>query len=71
MTSTARNTTEPPTKYFRSSRRPTIAETIAYYREEKDRLVMFTVDAAETSMGRRRTPEPKSPAAANEATAGW
>ena len=42
-------------KYFRSSRRPTIEETIAYYRERKIGLVMFTVDA-ETQMGRRRIP---------------
>jgi len=42
-------------KYFRSDRRPTIAETIAYYRERKIGLVMFTVDA-ETQLGRRRIP---------------
>ena len=42
-------------KYFRSTRRPTIAETIAYYRERKIGLVMFTVDA-ETQLGRRRIP---------------
>ena len=42
-------------KYFRSSRRPTIAETVAYYRERKLGLVMFTVDA-EAQMGRRRIP---------------
>jgi len=40
-------------KYFRSSRRPTIAESVAAYRERKIGLVMFTVDA-ETQMGRRR-----------------
>ncbi|WP_395707388.1 MarR family winged helix-turn-helix transcriptional regulator [Casimicrobium huifangae] len=38
-------------KYFRSSRRPTIAETVAYYRERKIGLVMFTVDA-EANLGR-------------------
>jgi hypothetical protein len=32
-------------KYFRSNRRPTIAETVAYYRERNIGLVMFTVDA--------------------------
>ena len=32
-------------KYFGSSRRPTIDETIAYYREKKIGLVMFTVDS--------------------------
>ena len=42
-------------KYFRSSRRPTIEESIAYYRERKVGLVMFTVDA-ETQLGRRRIP---------------
>jgi predicted TIM-barrel fold metal-dependent hydrolase len=42
-------------KYFRSNRRPTIEETVAYYRERKVGLVMFTVDA-ETKMGRRRIP---------------
>src|SRR5882724_6479457 len=42
-------------KYFRSSRRPTIDESIAYYRERKIGMVMFTVDA-ETQLGRRRIP---------------
>src|SRR4030095_10198196 len=42
-------------KYFRSDRRPTIAETVAYYRERRLGLVMFTVDA-ETQLGRRRIP---------------
>jgi uncharacterized protein len=42
-------------KYFRSTRRPTIDESIAYYRERKTGLVMFTVDA-ETQLGRRRIP---------------
>ena len=42
-------------KYFRNSRRPTIAETVAYYRERRIGLVMFTVDA-ESQMGRRRIP---------------
>ena len=32
-------------KYFGSDRRPTIDETVAYYRERKICLVMFTVDA--------------------------
>ncbi|MEG1130418.1 MAG: 4-hydroxyphenyl-beta-ketoacyl-CoA hydrolase, partial [Comamonas sp.] len=32
-------------KYFGSALRPTIAETIAYYRERKIGLVMFTVDS--------------------------
>src|SRR5574340_2460 len=42
-------------KYFGSNRRPTIAETVAYYREKKIGLVMFTVDA-ESQLGRRRIP---------------
>jgi hypothetical protein len=42
-------------KYFRSNRRPTIDESIAYYRERNIGLVMFTVDA-ETQLGRRRIP---------------
>ncbi|MGA0611403.1 amidohydrolase family protein [Caldimonas sp. KR1-144] len=42
-------------KYFRSSRRPTIAESVAYYRERKIGLVMFMVDA-EAQLGRRRVP---------------
>jgi uncharacterized protein len=42
-------------KYFRSDRRPTIEETIAYYREQKIGLIMFTVDS-ETNLGRRRIP---------------
>ena len=42
-------------KYFRSSRRPTIDESIAYYRERNVGLVMFTVDS-ETQLGRRRIP---------------
>ena len=40
-------------KYFGSSRRPTIDETVAYYREHKMGLVMFTVDS-ESQTGRRR-----------------
>ena len=42
-------------KYFRSSRRPTIQESIDYYRERKIGLVMFMVDA-EANLGRRRIP---------------
>jgi uncharacterized protein len=42
-------------KYFRSDRRPTIEETIAYYREQKIGLIMFTVDS-EAQLGRRRIP---------------
>ena len=42
-------------KYFRSSKRPTMDETIAYYRQMKIGFVNFTVDA-ESQMGRRRIP---------------
>ena len=42
-------------KYFKNSRRPTIEETIAYYRERKIGLIMFTVDS-ESKLGRRRIP---------------
>ena len=52
-------------KFFRSSRRPTIAESIAAYRERKIGLVMFTVDA-ETQMGRRRIPNEEIAEAAKQ-----
>ena len=42
-------------KYFKVGKRPTIAETIALYREKKIGLVMFTVDA-EAQIGNRRIP---------------
>ncbi|RYF30588.1 MAG: amidohydrolase, partial [Comamonadaceae bacterium] len=42
-------------KYFKSGKRPTIQESIDYYRERKIGLVMFMVDA-ESNMGRRRIP---------------
>lgn len=42
-------------KYFRSSRRPSIQESIDYYRERKIGLVMFGVDS-ESNLGRRRIP---------------
>ena len=42
-------------RYFGSERRPTIDETIAYYRQRKIGLVMFTVDC-ESQLGRRRIP---------------
>jgi predicted TIM-barrel fold metal-dependent hydrolase len=41
--------------YFKVSKRPTIDETIAYYRERKIGLVMFTVDS-EHELGNRRIP---------------
>lgn len=42
-------------KYFGFDKRPTIAETITYYRERQIGLVMFSVDA-EFETGRRRIP---------------
>ena len=47
-------------KYFKAGRRPTIQESIDYYRERKIGLVMFMVDA-ESNMGRRRSPTRRSP----------
>ncbi len=52
-------------KYFRSSNRPTIAETIAHYREKKIGLIMFTVDA-ESNLGRKRIQNEEIAAAAKE-----
>jgi uncharacterized protein len=52
-------------KYFGSNRRPTIAETVAYYRERKIGLVMFTVDS-EAQLGRRRIPNEEICDAARE-----
>ena len=52
-------------KYFRSDRRPTIAETVAYYRERKLGLVMFTVDS-EAQLGRRRVPNEEVAEAAQD-----
>lgn len=46
---------EAANKYFKFDKRPTIEETIAYYRERKIGLVMFTVDS-EHQIGRRRIP---------------
>ena len=44
---------EAANKYFKTGKRPTIAETVAYYREMKIGLVMFTVDT-EFQIGNRR-----------------
>lgn len=44
---------EAANKYFKTGKRPTIAETVAYYRELKIGLVMFTVDT-EFQIGNRR-----------------
>jgi hypothetical protein len=46
---------EAATRYFKADKRPTIAETIAYYRERKIGFVMFTVDS-EFQVGARRIP---------------
>jgi uncharacterized protein len=46
---------EAASKYFKTGKRPTIAETIDYYRERKIGLVMFTVDS-EFEIGNRRIP---------------
>ena len=52
-------------KYFRSNRRPTIAETVEYYRKIKVGLVMFTVDS-ESKLGRRRIANEEIAAAARD-----
>jgi predicted TIM-barrel fold metal-dependent hydrolase len=44
---------EAANKYFKAGKRPTIAETVAYYRERKIGLVMFTVDS-EFQIGNKR-----------------
>jgi uncharacterized protein len=46
---------EAASMYFKVGKRPTIAETLSYYRERKIGLVMFTVDA-EAQIGNRRIP---------------
>jgi uncharacterized protein len=57
---------EAANKYFKAGKRPTIAETVAYYRELKIGLVMFTVDS-EFNVGNKRIPneEVAEAAAAN------
>jgi predicted TIM-barrel fold metal-dependent hydrolase len=52
-------------KYFKADKRKTIAETVAYYRERKIGLVMFTVDS-EFEMGVRRIPNQEVVDAARE-----
>jgi len=52
-------------KYFNTGKRPTIAETITYYRERKIGLVMFTVDS-EFQLGNRRIPNEEVLDAARE-----
>jgi hypothetical protein len=46
---------EAAAKYFKATQRLTIPETVAYYRERRIGLVMFTVDS-EFQMGVRRVP---------------
>jgi predicted TIM-barrel fold metal-dependent hydrolase len=46
---------EAASKYFKVGRRPTILETVAYYRERRVGFVMFPVDA-EFGTGRTRVP---------------
>ena len=52
-------------KYFKADKRKTIPETVAYYRERKIGLVMFTVDT-EFEMGIRRIPNQEVIDAARE-----
>ncbi len=56
---------EASSKYFKAGKRPTIAETIAYYRERRIGLVMFTVDS-EFEIGARRIPNEEVADAARE-----
>ena len=52
-------------KYFKAGKRPTIAETVTYYRERKLGLVMFTVDS-EFQIGAKRIPNEEVAEAARE-----
>src|SRR5260370_2752997 len=52
-------------KYFKAGKRPTIAETVAYYRERKIGLVMFTVDS-EHQLGAKRIPNEEDVDAARD-----
>lgn len=52
-------------KYFKSSHRPTIAETVDYYRAQKIAFVMFCIDA-EFELGRKRIPNEEVAEAALE-----
>lgn len=52
-------------RYFKNGKRPTIEETVKYYREQKIGLVMFTVDA-ESKLGRKRIPNEEIAEAANK-----
>ena len=61
---------EAASKYFKVGKRPTIAETIAYYRERRIGLVMFTVDS-EFEVGARRIPNQEVAEAAAANSDGW
>ena len=52
-------------KYFKSSHRPTIQETVAYYRDQNMAFVMFTIDS-EHETGKRRIPNEEVAEAALE-----
>jgi len=52
-------------KYFKAPKRPTIAETVTYYREKKIGFVMFTVDM-ESEVGSKRIPNEEIIDAARE-----
>ncbi len=52
-------------KYFKSDKRPTIQETITYYRDQKMAFVMFTIDS-EHETGKRRIPNEEVAEAALE-----
>ncbi|MGC1519908.1 MAG: amidohydrolase family protein, partial [Steroidobacteraceae bacterium] len=56
---------EAASKYFKAGKRPTIAETVARYRELKIGLVMFTVDS-EHELGAKRIPNEEVRDAARE-----
>lgn len=56
---------EAASKYFKFDHRPTVLETVAYYRERKIGFVMFPVDA-EFETGRRRVPNEEVAEAAAE-----
>lgn len=52
-------------QYFKAPKRPTIAETVAYYRERNIGFVMFTVDM-ESEIGSKRIPNEEIIEAAHE-----
>ena len=56
---------EAAAKYFKTGPHPTIAQTVAYYRERKIGLVMFTVDS-EAQLGVRSVPNDEVIDAARE-----